>query len=104
MIMPPPYPSHAMKRSPRFWFGLVLLVLGPPVTWGGIAACNAAAFHTANFVFVKAAVVIYVASWIAFLFGILLAGPDGVRHAKDWATKLTPRRRKPQAPRQEPLS
>ena len=71
-----------MKFSFGFWIGIILLITNQPLGWGAMLVCDTIAINKHNESFFYLGIALYALSWGMLGLGMLLAGPEGVRHSR----------------------
>jgi hypothetical protein len=81
-------------KNVKFKIGLTLLILNFPVGYGGLLATGALAARTEKSFWLLVGLGCYIVSWIMLGLGILLAGTEGVKTAKNLWLKIFKRSKK----------
>ena len=77
-----------MEFSPKFWIGIILLIINQPLGWGAVLICNALMIKKQNAIFSFLGIGAYALSWVILGLGLLLAGPEGIKYFRSLPKKL----------------
>lgn len=81
-------PGEGMKHPYRFWIGIILLTTNQPLGWAAMLVCDALAIQRHSMFPVYLGITLYGISWIMLGIGAFLAGPEGVRYARNIFRRL----------------
>ncbi|MBN2283171.1 MAG: hypothetical protein JXO48_04710 [Deltaproteobacteria bacterium] len=77
-----------MKHPYRFWVGIILLTTNQPLGWAAMLVCDSFAIQRHSMFPAYLGITLYGISWIMLGIGVLLAGPEGVRYARNFYRRL----------------
>ena len=70
-----------MGLSLKFWIGIVLLLTNQPLGWGAMLIGNTISINKQDALFSYLGIGTYAFSWGMLGLGLLMAGPEGTKHA-----------------------
>lgn len=75
------------EYSLKFIIGIILLITNIPLGWGGLVFCAYLGRKTKKKFYYWLGTVLYILSWIMLALGGFLAGPEGIKLAKNVTNK-----------------